>query len=217
MFKLNEKYEVNRNILKCDNLRYSPSGKTTSNTAKSQKNINIPREVSVIFLLNSFFDLNFDVVHAATKNRYANGDDIRLNILGPIGSFGNYKLATSSEKHLEDINHTHVASLIYKLIASAKDFDDISVGFDRDRNKRQQELTYNKIIQGKYHVGVMLRDILGFAEHQKKGDLRLLDATRLWIKQFKPTMLKLKLVVFNGMYRIIRHQSPDKLYYLNKV
>ena len=36
MFKLNEKYEINGDILKCDYIRYSPSEISTINTANSQ-------------------------------------------------------------------------------------------------------------------------------------------------------------------------------------
>ena len=36
MFKINEKYEVNRNCLKCDCNRYSPLKKFTKNTPNSQ-------------------------------------------------------------------------------------------------------------------------------------------------------------------------------------
>ena len=44
MFKLNQKYEINRDILKCDYIRYSPSEISTINTANLQVNIIIPRE-----------------------------------------------------------------------------------------------------------------------------------------------------------------------------
>ena len=54
MFKLNEKYEINRNILKCDFIRYSPSEISGINTPNSQICINIPREDSVVSLLNSY-------------------------------------------------------------------------------------------------------------------------------------------------------------------
>ena len=37
MFNLKEKYEVNRGILKCDYIRYSPSEISTINTTNSQK------------------------------------------------------------------------------------------------------------------------------------------------------------------------------------
>ena len=61
MFKLNENYEINRDILKCDYIRYSPAETFTINTPNSQIYINIPREDSVISLLNSYLDLNFEV------------------------------------------------------------------------------------------------------------------------------------------------------------
>ena len=169
MLKLIDKYEINRDILKCDYIRYSPSEISTINTANSQVYINIPREDSVISLLNSYLDLNFDVLHAATNNRYVDGNDIRLVNLGPVALFSNYKLTTSSGKHLEEINHSHIVSLMYKLITSAKDTNDLSIGFDRDRNRRQRELTNNKNQKGKFHLRIMLKDIFGFAEWQEKG------------------------------------------------
>ena len=169
MFKLSEKYSVNRDILKCDYIRYSPSEISTINTANSQVYINIPREDSVISLLNSYLELNFDVLHAATNNRYVDGNDIRLVNLGPISLFSNYKLTTSSGKHLENFDHAHIVSLMYKLLTSSKGSDDLSIGFDRDRGRRQRELTNNKTQKGKYHVRIYLKDVFGFAEYQEKG------------------------------------------------
>ena len=45
----------------------------------------------------------------------------------------------------------------------------MSIGFDRDHGRRQQQLTDNKNIQGKYHVRFMLRDVFGSAEYQEKA------------------------------------------------
>ena len=36
MFKLSEKYQIDRRILKCEYIRYSPSETSTINTANSQ-------------------------------------------------------------------------------------------------------------------------------------------------------------------------------------
>ena len=116
MFKLNEKYKIDRKILKCDYIRYSPSEISTTNAPNSQIYIKIPREDSVISLLNSYFEINFDVLKAATSNRYANADDIRLINLGPIALFSTYKLTTGSGKHLENIDHAYIVSLMYKSI-----------------------------------------------------------------------------------------------------
>ena len=157
-----KKEEINRSILKCDYIRYSPSEKTTKNTANSQIYINIQKEDSVISLLYSYIDLNFDVLHAATSNRYKDGNDTRLVNLGPIALFSNYKLTTSSGKHFEDISHAHIVSLMYQLKTSAKDTDDLCIGFDRDKNRRRNELTNNKNIKGKYRVKIMHEDISGF-------------------------------------------------------
>ena len=80
MFKLNENYEVDRRILKCDYIRYSPAETSTINTPKSQINISIPREDSVISLINNYLDLNFEVIKKADDSGYGNGNDIRLVI-----------------------------------------------------------------------------------------------------------------------------------------
>ena len=87
----------------------------------------------------------------------------------PIALFSTYKLQSSSGKHIEEINHAHIICLMYKLITSARNTDDLSIGFDRDRGRRQRELTFNKIIKGKYKVTIMLKNIFGFAQDQQKG------------------------------------------------
>ena len=87
--------------------------------------------------------------------------------------FSNFKLTTSSGKHLEDSNHAHIVSLLYKLINSSKNSDDLSIGFDRSRKRRRDELAQNKNVKGKYHVKIMLSDIFGFAECQEKATFRL--------------------------------------------
>ena len=120
-------------------------------------------------MLNSYLEINFDVLHAATNNRYIDGSDIKLFNLGPIALFGNYKLTTSSGKHLENIDHAHIVSLMYKLLTSSRGRNDFSIGFDRDRNRRQRELTNNKTQKGKFHVRIYLKDVFGFAEYQEKA------------------------------------------------
>ena len=173
MFKLNETYEVDRRILKCDYIRYSPAETSSINTPNSQIHIKIPREGSVISLLNSYLDLNFEVIKRADNSRYVNGNDIRLVNLGPIALISSFKLTTSSGKHLDDISHDHLVSLMYKLITSSKTSDDLSIGFDRSRGRRQDEMTDNKTVKGKYHVRNMFKDIFGFAEHQEKATFGL--------------------------------------------
>ena len=162
MFKLSEKYEVDRRILKCDYIRYSPSEISTINTANSQIYMNIPREDSLISLLNCYIDLNFDVVHGVNNDRYADNNEIRLVNLGPIALFSNYKITTSSGKHLEEVSHAHIVSLMYKLLTTAKGCDDLSIGFDRDRTRRRNKLTNNKNVKAQYHVRIYLKGVFGF-------------------------------------------------------
>ena len=165
-----------------------------------------------------------DVIHAATNNRNADGNDIRLVNLGPIALFSSYKLTTTSGKHLKNSSHTQIVSLMYKLETSAKITDDLSIGFDRDRTRRQQELTINKNQKGKFRLRFMLKDFSGFAENQDKATYGLgykLASTKVVItlfglKKTQPTLVKMKSFVMNGMYRFIHPVFHNKLYLLNR-
>ena len=130
--------------MKCDYIRFSPSETSTINTTNSQIYTNIPREDSGISLLISYIELSFDVIKAATGNRYAVGDNIRLVNVGLIAFFTVYNLATSSGKHLDEINHAHIVSLVYKISTSSKGSDVLSIGFDRSRDRKKRELTNKK-------------------------------------------------------------------------
>ena len=171
IFQLYEKDEFNISILKCDYIRYSPAKKQTINTANSQVCISIPRKDSLFPMLISYLDLNFDVLHAAIGNRYADGDDIRLVKVGKgsIVLSSNNMLTTSAGKHPEDITHAYIVSSMYKITTSAKDCNYLSIGFDRYRARRQRELTDNKNEKGIYHVRIRLKYVIGFPEHQEKA------------------------------------------------
>ena len=67
MFKLSQKYQIDRIILMCDCIRCSPSEISTINTPNSQIYINIPREGSVHSLLNNYLELIFDLLHAVSQ------------------------------------------------------------------------------------------------------------------------------------------------------
>ena len=89
-------------------------------------------------MLKSYIEFVFDVLQAMTNNRYVDANYIRLVNLGPIALFSKYKLTTSSGKHLEKISHAHIISLMYKLLTSSEDNEDLSIGFDRSRDRRKR-------------------------------------------------------------------------------
>ena len=60
-----------------------------------------------------------------------------------------YKLTTKSGKLSEDFNPAHIVSSTYKLITIGRGTDDLFIGFDRDGNRSQQELTNKKNQKGK--------------------------------------------------------------------
>ena len=98
--------------------------------------------------------------------RYANNDDIRLFNLGFIALFSNFRLTTSSGKHLEHFSHAHIVPSMYKLIPSTRDSVDLSIVFDRDRNRRREELTNNKKV--KTMLKICLRIYLVLQNIEKK-------------------------------------------------
>ena len=66
----------------------------------------------MISLLNSFLDLNFAVLHAATGNRFVDNDDIRLVNLGPIAFLNSYKLTITSSRRNLEVSHGHIVCLM---------------------------------------------------------------------------------------------------------
>ena len=103
---------------------------------------------------------------------------------------------------------------MYKLLTSSKDGDDLSIGYDRSRDKRKRELTNNKKIKGKYHIRIYLKDIFGFASYQQKGTYGLgykLTLTRITDN----AVLKKDNAVGNGRVKInsldwyVPHYSPN--------
>ena len=71
--------------------KISPPVVSTINTPDSQIYTNIPREDSGTSLLNSYLDLNFEVIEKLDNDRYGDGNDLRLVRFGPIAFFKNFK------------------------------------------------------------------------------------------------------------------------------
>ena len=79
MFELNKKYEVERRILKCNYIRYSPEETSTTNTPLvKHKYLFITQEKLVVSLVNSYPEINFDITKKADISSYAIGNDKRL-------------------------------------------------------------------------------------------------------------------------------------------
>ena len=114
MSKVYKNYEVDRRILNCQYISDSLSVVGTISFDKSQIYTKIPREVSVISLINSYLHKNFHVVEVAVNSKHAYSNDIRLVNLGPVALFGKFRLTSSSGKQLEDFSYAHIASLKYK-------------------------------------------------------------------------------------------------------
>ena len=176
-------------------------------------------------LLNSYLDLNFEVIKKADISRYANGTDIRFVNLGIIAFFSNFKLTMSSGKHFQDFSYAHIVSFLHKVITGVKSFDDLSIGFDRKRNRRRNVLSNNKIIQGKYRLRIMLRVVFVFAAHQKKSTYGLGFKLTLTRNKYEAVLDKVADIAdarikLDHIHWYVHPYTPSiqhsKVYYLNE-
>ena len=167
MFNLSQKHAVDRPILKCDYIRYTPPSLNLVNGESIQMFNDIPREESAISLKDSYLELDFNVTNrAGAQARYADGDHIISVNLGSIALFNKYRLTSSDGKEIKEIDNAHVICLMHKLLSSSRDSDDLSIGFHRSIEAREGELTNNKANKGNYHFRIYLKDVFGFPEHK---------------------------------------------------
>ena len=84
MFNISQILAVDRPILNCDYIRFTPPSLNLVNGENNQDFIDIPRKYSAIPLKDSYLELDFNVTHrAGAHNRYVDIDHIRLVNLGP--------------------------------------------------------------------------------------------------------------------------------------
>ena len=132
MIELTQKNAADIPILKCDYINYTPPPSNFVNGKINQIFIDIPREVSAISIKDSYLELDFNVTHRAGADaRFAESNQIKVVLLGPIALFNNYRLTSSRGKEVEEFDNANVICLIYKLITSGRDSDDLSIGFHR--------------------------------------------------------------------------------------
>ena len=88
MFNISQILAVDRPILNCDYIRFTPPSLNLVNEENNQDFIDIPRNYSAISLKDSYLELDFNVTQrAGAHNRYVDNDYIRLVNLGRIALF----------------------------------------------------------------------------------------------------------------------------------
>ena len=75
-------------------------------------------------------------------------------------------MTSSSGKEIEEIDNADAICLMYKLISSSRDSDDLTIRFHRSIEGRERELTNIKTTKGNYHVRIHFKGVFGFAVHQ---------------------------------------------------
>ena len=94
---------------------------------------------------DSNLDLDFNISHKAGPHaRSADNDHIKFVNLGPTALFNKYRLTSSSGKEIEDVDNAPVICLMYKMLSSSRDSDDLSIDFRTSNEVRERELTNNK-------------------------------------------------------------------------
>ena len=115
----------------------------------------ILREDSAKLLKYKYLETDFSVTHkVGAHGGFANGDHIGLVNLGSIAFFIKYRLTSSSGKEIKETDNAHIICLMYNILSSAKDNDDLSVGFHGSTEARERELTINKSTKGNFNVRI---------------------------------------------------------------
>ena len=142
---MSPKCVVDKPAVKCDSIRYTPSSLNLVNGEINQIFIDIPRKDSAISLKDNYLEIDFSVTHRVGAHaRYVDKDHIRLVNLEPIAFFKKYRLTSSSGKEMEEFDNANVNCLLYKLISSSRNSDDLSDGCRRSIQTREWKLTNNK-------------------------------------------------------------------------
>ena len=112
---------------------------------------------------------------------------------------------------------------MYELISSAEDSDDVSIGFDRSLDRRKQELTKSKNRKRKNLLQNLLKDVFGFAEHQRKATCGLGYKLTLTGNEDDAAIGKAEGIAdarikIDQIHWYVRHFTPSiqhKVFYLN--
>ena len=68
---------------------------------------------------------------------------------------------------IEKFDKAQKIGLMYKLLSSSKESDDLSSGFHRSFRNRENENTKNRLTERDYDVRIFLIYVFIFAEHQE--------------------------------------------------
>ena len=97
--------------------------------------------------MQNYLSIEFEILKQ-DNTRYVDNDQRRLVNFGPIASFSEAKLVTSSGKHLEKIDRLHAVFLLHKLLTSNQQPSQSMYGFEESENTKRLELTNHKEEKG---------------------------------------------------------------------
>ena len=130
----------------------------------------MPREDAYTCLQNSYISLDVEVVKN-DDTRYVDEDQMALVNFGPVASFSEAKLTTSSGKNLGKVDKLHTISILHKLFTSKQQTSELLFGFEESVAIRRLELTNSKTEKGTFFVKNRPTDLFGFSDQEKRNIL----------------------------------------------
>ena len=93
----------------------------------------------------SFIDLDFKLILAAASHgNFEDADFTSFVYLAPISLFSEHEMTISIGEHLERFDYAHAVCLMYTLVTSSKDTNDLSIAVDESNARFKIEMSDNK-------------------------------------------------------------------------
>ena len=127
MFELVKNYTLERHILNCACLRYTPLSLKNVDDENEQINVDLPGKDSSFSLRHKYLELEVDVKHEADKNLYVDNDCISWLNSGPIVLFSKFRLTSSSGQKIKKNWKSSGTMFCAQFLKSSKDSSDISL------------------------------------------------------------------------------------------
>ena len=106
--------------------------------------IDLARKDSFISLKDGYIEFHFALTHnAAPHDDCVTADDLRLVSSASFSLFSENQLNSSIGRHLEPIEYAHAVCLIYKIIPSSRDTNNLWIRFDGSKERCEEEMTNN--------------------------------------------------------------------------
>ena len=130
MFKLPDNYIVDRSILRCVYICYTPWTKLSANKKNVQLYYDLKRKDSVMFVEEYYVERESDKKRGVASEAFEDGKNLRFVNLCPIVLLSEYKLSTSTGNE-KTILILHLVCFLYISLSSSGVYENLYAGFFR--------------------------------------------------------------------------------------